>query len=77
MTTDEQAEAFLEQDFRHRVSYFAPGTPAPRSGLYRELGLQGNKVGKPVTVARGDPLPSTGGGGTSTLVEDVHEAAEE
>lgn len=92
MTTDEEAEAFLEQDlsdldfsqfkpvrlkFRQRASYFSPGTPAPRSGLYREVGLQGNKVGKPVTVARGDPLPPAGDGGTWTLVEDVHEAAEE
>lgn len=92
MTTDEEAEAFLEQDlsdldfsqfkrvrlkFRHRGSYFAPGTPAPWSGHYREVGLNGDKVGDPVAVARGDPLPSVGAGGSWIFIEPLHEAAEE
>lgn len=92
MTTDEEAEAFLDQDlsdldfsqfkrvnlkFRHRESYFAPGTPAPWSGQYREVGLDGENVGDPVTVARGNPLPSAETGGSWTLIKPLHEAAEE
>lgn len=38
---------------------FAPGTPAPKSGLYREVGPRGGKAGGSVTMTRGKPLPPT------------------
>jgi hypothetical protein len=92
MTTDEEAEAFLAQDlsdldfsqfkrtrlkFRRRAAYLAPGTPAPRSGFYRAVGLDGDEVGDPITVARGEILPTAQAGQSWALVKAVHEAAEE
>lgn len=93
MTTDEEAEALLEQDlsdldfsefkrtrlkFRRRDSYFASGVPAPRAGIYRnKIGTRGDTVGEPVAVSRGNPLPPATEGGRWVLIEAVHEAAEE
>jgi hypothetical protein len=46
-----------------------PGTPAPRSGQYQQVGPRGG-VGKEVTAVRGEPLPPTPKPGMSyTLVD--------
>jgi len=92
MTTDEEAEAFLEADlseldfsqfkpvdfvFRgpepasagspHAVR-LAPGTPAPYSGIYREVGPRGGQPGECVAIDRGKPLPRASRGRNWTLV---------
>lgn len=36
-----------------------PGSDAPSSGQYREVGPQGGRPGREVTVPRGRPLPPT------------------
>jgi hypothetical protein len=43
-----------------------PGTPAPRSGEYTEIGPRGGRH-EEVTVPRGHRLPPTEHGGTYTL----------
>lgn len=86
MTTDEEAEAFLDQDLsdldfeqfkpvkfelRTREAErdpLAPGTPAPRSGTYREVGPRGGKSGGSVTIARGMALPPAKKGRNWALV---------
>jgi YjzC-like protein len=47
---------------------FAPGTPAPRSGVYREVGPRGGRTGGSVTIARGKPLPPAKKGRNWSLV---------
>jgi hypothetical protein len=103
MTTDEEAEAFLESDLSDidfaqfktvrfaftrepehpkgrgrraaaspidsRLVHLAPGTPAPKSGVYQQTGPRGGKPGERVTSARGSPLPPAPRGRTWTLVE--------
>jgi hypothetical protein len=96
MTTDEEAEAFLDRDlsdldftqfkpvkfeFRTRDEAaspcFAPGTPAPRSGVYREVGPRGGKAGGSVTIARGKPLPPAKTGRRWTFVTSVQSDGED
>jgi hypothetical protein len=36
-----------------------PGTPAPRSGQYEQIGPRGGRTGHEVTVVRREPLPPT------------------
>jgi hypothetical protein len=36
-----------------------PGTSAPRSGQYEQVGPRGGPTGEERTVARGEPLPPT------------------
>ncbi len=36
-----------------------PGTPAPRSGIYEQLGPRGGKTGEQADSTRGKPLPPT------------------
>ena len=49
-----------------------PGTPAPVSGLYQEIGPRGGKH-EEVTVPKGKVLPPTPTkGGTYNLVERAH-----
>jgi hypothetical protein len=36
-----------------------PGTSAPRSGQYEQVGPRGGRTGEERTVARGEPLPPT------------------
>ena len=36
-----------------------PGTPAPRSGQYEQVGSRGGRTGEERTVVRGEPLPPT------------------
>ena len=46
-----------------------PGTKAPASGQYQQVGPKGGK-GKEVTVVKGEPLPPAPGKGTTyTLVD--------
>ncbi len=50
-------------------SKLTPGTPAPRSGQYQEIGPRGGE-GREVTVPRDHPLPpTTQPGSTYTLVD--------
>jgi hypothetical protein len=107
MTTDDEAEAFLEADLsdldfsqfkparfqfadkltrqgktvrkptsaasRPVISYLAPGTPAPRSGIYEQRGPRGGHTGQQADAIRGKPLPPTPSPGrTWTLVEPAH-----
>lgn len=103
MTTDEEAEAFLDSDLSDinfaqfktvrfaftdeperreargrraaalpidsRFAHLAPGTPAPRSGVYQQTGPRGGRPGERVTSVRGIPLPAAPKGRTWTLVE--------
>jgi hypothetical protein len=102
MTTDEEAEAFLEADlsdidfaqfkpvrFAFTVKpehlkgrgrraaaspkgsqfvHLAPGTPAPKSGVYQQTGPRGGRPGERVTSVRGSPLPAAPKGRTWRLV---------
>ena len=90
MTTDEEAEAFLDSDLSdldfvqfkparfsfvrglqrrfRREFVLAPGTPAPKSGLYQQTGPRGGRPGKTVTGVAGKPLPSAPAGRKWTLV---------
>lgn len=36
-----------------------PGTPAPKSGQYEEVGPRGGRTGHEVTSTKGHPLPPT------------------
>lgn len=36
-----------------------PGTNAPRSGQYKQVGSRGGRTGEERTVTRGEPLPPT------------------
>lgn len=36
-----------------------PGTTAPRSGQYEQVGSRGGRTGEERTVTRGEPLPPT------------------
>jgi hypothetical protein len=36
-----------------------PGTPAPRSGQYEQIGPRGGRTGEERTVVRGEPMPPT------------------
>lgn len=36
-----------------------PGTPAPRSGIYEQVGPRGGKTGEQADSTRGKPLPPT------------------
>lgn len=46
-----------------------PGTQAPHSGQYQEIGPRGGK-GREVTTVKGEPLPpTTKAGSTYTLVD--------
>ena len=102
MTTDAEAEAFLESDLsdvdfaqfkpvrfefatqdgprkRHRRQTtvartsqpvrLAPGTLAPKSGVYQQTGPRGGRPGKEVTSVAGKPLPPAPAGRTWTLVD--------
>lgn len=95
MTTDEETEAFLNQDlsdldfdqfkpanfeFRtpgRRSACLAPGTPAPRSGVYRETGPRGGKAGGSITMSRGNPLPPAKKGRSWTPVSTAHSDGED
>ena len=38
---------------------FPPGTPAPRSGIYEQVGPRGGHTGEQADSTRGNPLPPT------------------
>ena len=47
----------------------APGTKAPRSGQYQQIGPRGRK-GKEVTSVKGEPMPPTPQKGTTYKLVD-------
>ncbi len=50
-----------------------PGTPAPKSGIYNELGPRGGVTGEQADSTHGKPLPPTQKpGNTWTLAEEAH-----
>jgi hypothetical protein len=50
-----------------------PGTPAPMSGIYEQIGPRGGRTGEEADSTRGKPLPPTGrSGDTWTLVRPAH-----
>ena len=52
-----------------KKSGLKPGTPAPVSAQYQQIGPRGG-AGKEVTVSKGKPLPPTPtSGGTYTVVD--------
>lgn len=52
-----------------RIKGLKPGTKAPHSGQYQQVGPRGGK-GKEVTTVKGEPLPPTPSkGATYTLVD--------
>jgi len=52
-----------------RARGLTPGSKAPRSGQYQQIGPRGGK-GREVTTVKGEPLPpTTSKGSTYTLVD--------
>ena len=50
-----------------------PGTPAPRSGIYEQVGPRGGRTGEQADSTRGKPLPPTDRPGqTWQLVTPAH-----
>jgi hypothetical protein len=50
-----------------------PGTPAPKSGIYEQLGPRGGRTGEEADSTRGKPLPPTEReGNTWRLVRPAH-----
>ncbi len=50
-----------------------PGTPAPRSGIYEQVGPRGGRTNEQADSTRGKPLPPTDGPGRGwTLVTPAH-----
>lgn len=50
-----------------------PGTPAPRSGIYEQVGPRGGRTGEQADSTRGKPLPPTHGPSQGwRLVEPAH-----
>ena len=50
-----------------------PGTPAPRSGIYEQVGPRGGRTNEQADSTRGKPLPPTDGPGRSwKLVTPAH-----
>lgn len=49
--------------------HLTPGTKAPSSGQYRQIGPRGGK-GPEVTVVRGEPLPPTSKPGVTYKLTD-------
>jgi hypothetical protein len=50
-----------------------PGTRAPRSGIYEQVGPRGGRTNEQADSTRGKPLPPTDGPGRSwTLVKPAH-----
>ena len=47
-----------------------PGTPAPLSGQYREVGPRGGSPGREVTSPKGSPLPPSTGPGRGYVISD-------
>lgn len=47
-----------------------PGSPAPRSGQYEQVGPRGGMTGHERTVVRGEPLPPTPKPGMSYVLVD-------
>jgi len=46
-----------------------PGTPAPKSGQYQQIGPKGG-AGKEVTSVQGEPLPPAPAKGTTYILVD-------
>lgn len=47
-----------------------PGTIAPRSGQYEQVGSRGGRTGEERTVTRGEPLPPTPKSGMGYVLVD-------
>ena len=47
-----------------------PGTTAPRSGQYEQVGSRGARTGTERTVTRGEPPPPTPKAGTGYVLVD-------
>jgi hypothetical protein len=42
-----------------KSGFLSPGTPAPRSGIYEQVGPRGGRTGEQADSTRGKPLPPT------------------
>lgn len=50
-----------------------PGTPAPRSGIYEQVGPRGGRTGEQADSTRGNLLPPTDKAGNGwVLVQPAH-----
>lgn len=47
-----------------------PGTPAPNSGQYEQVGPRGGKTGHEITSTRGNSLPPTSKAGQGYVLVD-------
>lgn len=47
-----------------------PGTRAPASGQYEQVGPRGGRTGHEVTTVRGEPLPPTSKPGSTYVIVD-------
>jgi len=56
---------------------YTPGTPAPKSGIYQQVGPRGGQTTQQADSTRGKPLPPTGKpGSTWELVKPAHHKSE-
>ena len=52
---------------------YKPGTPAPKSGIYEQVGPRGGRTGEQADSTKGNPLPPTDRQGQEwTLVTPAH-----
>ena len=52
---------------------YAPGTPAPKSGIYEKVGPRGGRTGDQADSTKGNPLPPTEKTGQEwVLVKPAH-----
>lgn len=49
-----------------------PGTHAPRSGIYEQVGPRGGRTGEQADSTRGKPLPPAPKGNSWVLVKPAH-----
>ena len=48
-----------------------PGKPAPRSGIYEQVGRRGGRTGEQADSTRGKPLPPTEKPGNTWVLVDT------
>lgn len=57
---------------------YKPGTPAPKSAIYEQVGPRGGKTTEQATSTQGNPLPPTDKkGGTWKVVKEAHHTGKE
>jgi len=64
--------AFAKKEFA-MSDKLKPGSSAPRSGQYEQVGPRGGRTGEERTVVRGEPMPPTPRSGMGYVLVDPTE----